>query len=127
VSNLLIGTSHRGTLEWSWQLGVSGIPATLFLIMLFHIPRSPRWLTAQAKLGEALDVLCLTGIPNAKEELDEIVASIHLELDDRRTSVFQEVRLPVFLVITVGMFCQLSASSNPASNPFAQLSGVGKQ
>src|ERR1017187_10530862 len=39
-SNYVIGTFGFGDLEWRWKLGVSGIPAALFLVMLFAIPRS---------------------------------------------------------------------------------------
>lgn len=109
VSNFLIGTMHLGAHEWRWQLGISAVPAFLFLIALFGIPRSPRWLAMQMKLEEALNVLNLTGIPNPKEDLDEIVASIHLERSVSSDPLFSKrYRLPVFLAITVGMFCQLS-------------------
>ncbi|GGG70380.1 sugar porter family MFS transporter [Edaphobacter dinghuensis] len=109
VSNFLIGTMHLGAHEWRWQLGISAVPAILFLIALFGIPRSPRWLAMQMKLEEALNVLNLTGIPNPKEDLDEIVASIHLERSVSSDPLFSKrYRLPVFLAITVGMFCQLS-------------------
>ena len=109
VSNFVIGSLHLGAHEWRWQLGISGVPALLFLIALFGIPRSPRWLATQAKLDEALDVLRLTGIPHPKRELDEIVASIHLERSALAERLFsRKYRLPVFLAITVGMFCQLS-------------------
>lgn len=109
MSNYLIGSLHLGALEWRWQLGISGVPALFFLVTLFGIPRSPRWLAMQAKLDEALDVLRLTGIPNPKEELNEIVASIHLERSASAEPLFsKKYRLPVFLAITVGMFCQLS-------------------
>lgn len=109
VSNFLIGMMHLGAHEWRWQLGISGVPAILFLVALFSIPRSPRWLAMQMKLDEALNVLHLTGIPNPKEDLDEIVASIHLERSVSADPLFSKrYRLPVFLAITVGMFCQLS-------------------
>lgn len=109
ISNFLIGSLHLGAHEWRWQLGISGVPAILFLIALFGIPRSPRWLATQAKLGEALDVLRLTGIPRPEAELEEIVASIHLERSTPAEPVFsRKYRKPVILAITVGMFCQLS-------------------
>jgi len=109
VSNFLIGTMHLGAVEWRWQLGISGLPAILFLIALFGIPRSPRWLAMQSKLDEALEVLRLTGIPNPQKDLDEIVASIHMERSASADPLFsRRYRLPVFLAITVGMFCQLS-------------------
>ncbi|MEO6965630.1 MAG: sugar porter family MFS transporter [Acidobacteriaceae bacterium] len=109
VSNFAIGSLHFGAHTWRWQLGISGVPAVFFLIALFGIPRSPRWLATQAKLREALDVLRLTGIPNPEKELEEIVASIHLERSVSAEPLFsKKYRLPVFLAITVGMFCQLS-------------------
>jgi sugar porter (SP) family MFS transporter len=109
VSNFLIGTLHLGATEWRWQLGASGIPALFFLITLFGIPRSPRWLATQAKLDEALHVLRLTGMPEPEEELKEIVASVHLERSASAEPLFsRKNRLPIFVAITVGMFCQLS-------------------
>ncbi|MGH9405107.1 MAG: sugar porter family MFS transporter [Terriglobia bacterium] len=109
VSNFIIGTLHLGLAEWRWQLGVSGIPAAIFLITLFFIPRSPRWLATQSKLDEALDVLRLTGVKKPREELDEIVASIHLERSGSPDPLFsRRYRKPIILAVTVGMFCQLS-------------------
>lgn len=109
LSNYLIGTLHLGATQWRWQLGVSGIPAALFLVALFGIPRSPRWLATQAKLDEALEVLRLTGMPEPEKELNEIVASIHLERSASAEPLFsRKYRKPVILAITVGMFCQLS-------------------
>lgn len=109
ISNLLIGSMQLGAVEWRWQLGISGLPALLFLITLFFIPRSPRWLVTQSKLDEALGVLRLTGIPQPKEELDEIVASIHLERSAPSDPLFsRQYRFPVFIAVTVGMFSQLT-------------------
>jgi sugar porter (SP) family MFS transporter len=111
MSNFLIGSFHFGATEWRWMLGVSGIPAALFLLMLFFIPRSPRWLAMQSNMDEALDVLRQTGEPDPKRELDEIVESIHLERATASAKVklfSRQYRLPVFVALTVGMFCQLS-------------------
>ncbi len=109
VSNFLIGSFHLGPTEWRWMLGVSGIPAALFLLMLFFIPRSPRWLAMQSKQDEALSVLRQIGVPRPQEELDEITAAIHLERSASSVRLFSpQYRLPVFIALTVGMFCQLS-------------------
>jgi len=109
LSNFLIGRLDLGNVEWRWQLGISGVPAILFLLALFFIPRSPRWLVMKARLPEALDVLRRTGIEQPELELEEIVASVHLErLGDDDSLFLPKYRFPVFLAITVGMFCQLS-------------------
>ena len=109
VSNFLIRSLHLDAAEWRWMLGVSGIPAVLFLIMLFFIPRSPRWLAMQSRLPEALTVLRQIGVPRPEEELSEITAAIHLERSASAVRIFsRQYRLPVFIALTVGMFCQLS-------------------
>ncbi|MGC2401500.1 MAG: sugar porter family MFS transporter [Acidobacteriaceae bacterium] len=109
MSNALIGVLHLGALQWRWQLGVSGIPALLFLITLYFIPRSPRWLVMSSHSDEALGVIRLTGIVNPQQELDEIAASVHLERASSSDPLFSRMyRKPVILALTVGMFCQLS-------------------
>jgi sugar porter (SP) family MFS transporter len=109
LSNFLIARLQFGAAEWRWQLGISAVPALCFLIALFGIPRSPRWLAMQSKLTEALHVLHLTGVDHPQLELDEIVASIHLERSSPTDPLFsRKYRFPVFLAITVGMFSQLS-------------------
>jgi sugar porter (SP) family MFS transporter len=109
MSNAIIGSLHLGATQWRWQLGVSGLPALLFLVTLYFIPRSPRWLVMTSHSGEALEVLRLTGIPEPKQELNEIEASVHLERASSTETLFsRKYRKPVILALTVGMFCQLS-------------------
>jgi sugar porter (SP) family MFS transporter len=109
MSNALIGAMHLGAVQWRWQLGVSGIPALLFFVTLYVIPRSPRWLVMQTNNDEALQVLELTGVADPRQELDEIIASVHLERASASEPLFsRKYRKPVLLALTVGMFCQLS-------------------
>jgi sugar porter (SP) family MFS transporter len=109
LSNYIIGSMQLGAAEWRWQLGISGVPALLFLVALYFIPRSPRWLVMKAQLPEALRVLQLTGVEQPQQELEEITASVHLERHSSTDPLFsRQYRRPVFLAITVGMFCQLS-------------------
>jgi sugar porter (SP) family MFS transporter len=109
MSNAAIDNMQLGASEWRWQLGISAVPAALFLAALFGIPRSPRWLAMQAKMDEALAVLRLTGIPKAEEELREIVASIHQERAASTDPLFsRQYAFPIFLSVTMGVFCQLS-------------------
>ena len=109
ISNAYLGTLQLGAHEWRYQLGVSAIPAVLFLITLFFIPRSPRWLLTQSRDGEALRILALTGVPDAQKECDEIVRSLQEEGTGASDSLMaKKYRLPVILAITVGMFCQLT-------------------
>jgi MFS transporter, SP family, arabinose:H+ symporter len=107
LSNYLIGLGNRGLQEWRWELGVPAFPAFFFLVMLFAIPRSPRWLSTQNRIADARDVLELIGSPNSEAELKEIVASIHLE---RATEPLLQRRymFPLMLALMTGAFNQLA-------------------
>lgn len=52
---LLFKISH--TEVWRSMLGMAAIPSILFLIVLFFIPESPRWLILKANEGKALPIL----------------------------------------------------------------------
>src|SRR5579872_570800 len=53
LSNFLIARQGIGATEWRWQFGVAAFPAILFLVMLFGIPQSPRWLVTRGRVDEA--------------------------------------------------------------------------
>jgi sugar porter (SP) family MFS transporter len=133
LSNYLISLAHLGDAQWRWQLGVAAVPSLLFLIMLYGIPRSSRWLVTKNKTDEALEVLNMMGSPDSEAELREIMDSIHLERGMAEESLFQrKYRLPIFLAITIGMFNQLSGINAILyysnfifeSAGFSQLSGA---
>jgi sugar porter (SP) family MFS transporter len=108
-SNYVVGLMQFGDAQWRWKLGVSAVPAALFLAMLFAIPRSPRWLAKKGREAEAREVLRLTGEENYEQELGEIVASIDLEHGRGEEPLFQwKYRFPIFLAVSIGMFNQLS-------------------
>ena len=108
-SNYCIARMGLGAAEWRWQFGVAALPAVLFLVMLFGIPPSSRWLVTQNRVTEARSVLQLMGAENPEAELREIVDSIHLERLQTSEPLFAwKYRLPIFLAISIGMFNQLS-------------------
>src|SRR5580658_2119127 len=43
-SNYAIGLGGFGANEWRWKLGAPALLAVFFFLLLFAIPRSPRWL-----------------------------------------------------------------------------------
>jgi MFS transporter, SP family, arabinose:H+ symporter len=107
-SNYIVGTMQFGDAEWRWKLGVPAIPALFFLLMLFGIPRSPRWLVKKQRVAEARDVLLKTGAPNYEAELQEIVASIDAEHQTSDALFVRKYRFPIFLAVSIGLFNQLS-------------------
>ena len=108
LSNYVIGTMSLGALEWRWKLGVAAIPAAFFFVMLFGIPRSPRWLVKKGRTDEARGVLRLTGEEQYEQELREIIESIDAEHVKSDALFSGKYRFPVFLAVSIGMFNQLS-------------------
>ncbi|HEY1578590.1 MAG TPA: sugar porter family MFS transporter [Terracidiphilus sp.] len=109
LSNYVIRTLHLGVTEWRWQVGVAGIPAIAFLILLFGIPRSPRWSASRDRIDEALEVLKLMGDPNPEAELADIREALRQEHASAHERVFQwKYRYPLFLAISIGAFNQLA-------------------
>jgi len=109
LSNYIIVTQHLGARQWRWEFAVAIVPSVLFLVMLYGIPRSSRWLVTTNQTDEALEVLRLMGSPNSEEELKEIMDSVHLERGVKPEPLFaRRYALPLFLAVTIGMFNQLS-------------------
>ena len=140
LSNYIITTLKLGALQWRWEFGVAIIPSIIFLILLYGIPRSSRWLVTTNRTDEARQVLEMMGSPNSEEELREITESIHLERGAAQEPLFQKkYSKPIFLAITIGLFNQLAginailyysnyifASAGYSSNSSAlQTVGVG--
>lgn len=108
-SNYVIGLAQFGALEWRWKLGISAVPAALFFLMLFTIPRSPRWLVKKGRVTEAREVLQLIGEENIESELQDMIKSVDLDHGQGQDRLFQrKYRLPIFLAVSIGMFNQLS-------------------
>jgi MFS transporter, SP family, arabinose:H+ symporter len=109
LSNYLIGLQGFGAAEWRWELGVTAIPAALFFIMLFGIPRSPRWLAKKGHLSDARTVLQTIGEPDYEQELQQIVESINIERQQAGEALFTRAHaFPILLAVSVAMFNQLS-------------------
>ncbi len=108
-SNYVIGTFNLGDTEWRWKVGVSAFPALLFLLMLFRIPRSPRWLVEKGRVQEAREVLNSIAGDAAAEELADIEESLASDRAAGNQPLFsRRYRIPVMLAFTVALFNQLS-------------------
>jgi MFS transporter, SP family, arabinose:H+ symporter len=109
LSNYIITTRNLGALQWRWEFGVAIVPSAVFLVMLYRIPRSSRWLVTTNQTDEAREVLEMMGSPNSQEELQEIIDSIHLERGAKQEPLFNgRYNRPIFLAISIGLFNQLA-------------------
>jgi SP family sugar:H+ symporter-like MFS transporter len=96
---------------WRWMYLMQALPAAVFLIALFFIPESPRYLVSRKRDGEAAGVLTrLFGASEAKVKLAEIKASFS---EDHRPR-FRDVLAPgtvlrpiVWAGLVIAVFQQL--------------------
>lgn len=109
LSNSLIGLAPLGNSEWRYQLGVAAVPAVLFFLMLFTIPRSPRWLVSKGRTKEASDVLNSIAPETAASELHEIVQSMEETKTESKERLFcRKYSKLITLAVLAGVFNQLT-------------------
>lgn len=109
LSNAIVAHFVSGPNVWRWEFGVAILPAIFFLVMLFTVPHSSRWLVSQNRLDEAMLILTRMGSPDSRAEVDAIQLSLQEEGGNANTDLFQaRYRLPIFLAITIGLFNQLT-------------------
>jgi len=109
-SNALIGLMNSDVLQTEWRImfGVGCIPALLLTVMLFTIPRSPRWLVSVQKVDEAEKVLIQVGEVNVTEEMAEIKESLKNGTRIKEKLFQKKYAYPIFLGVSVAAFNQLS-------------------
>lgn len=108
LSNYVVGLAATGPHEWRWKLGIAALPAMVFLLTLFNIPQSPRWLVQKGRIEEARAILLRIGERNADQEIDEISRDVGQKKTGEEPLFQKKYSKPIFLAISIGMFNQLS-------------------
>jgi len=89
---------------WRWMLGVELIPALLYFIALFFVPRSPRWLYLKNKFEEAKKVLkAIHGEVKAEEEIISIEQNINAEKDLSKVAIKDLLKRSLRFILVVGL------------------------
>ncbi len=105
-----------GIAAWRWMYLMQAVPAAIFLIALFFIPESPRYLVSKGRNDEAAGVLArLFGAATAQAKLAEIRASFSDDHSPRLRDVlapagtkgFLGMRPIVWVGIMLAVFQQL--------------------
>lgn len=89
---------------WRWMLGVEFIPAILYFMFMFFVPKSPRWLYSVGKVFEAKKVLnSLHGEQLAKVEIGAIEKNIKLQKTKEKVSVLELLKPSLRFILIVGL------------------------
>jgi MFS transporter, SP family, arabinose:H+ symporter len=96
---------------WRYMLGSEIIPALLFMITLFFVPESPRWLAGKGKDNEALNTLNRI---NGSDKARIIFSEIKETLKEEKGTIKELFAPGLRTAMIVGMFLAL----------FSQITGI---
>lgn len=94
---------------WRYMLGSGTIPAVLFLVLLFIVPESPRWLVKKGKDDDALDTLeKVNGKTEGKNVLHEIKNSLGQEVGTLSDLFSARLKPALVIGIVLALFSQIT-------------------
>ena len=94
---------------WRGMLGMEAIPALSFLLLLFLIPKSPRWLVVKGERKEAKRILTrLAGKDEAENEIREIEETLALEKGSWKLLLEPGIKIAVFIGIALAVLQQFT-------------------
>ncbi|MDQ1912712.1 sugar porter family MFS transporter [Paenibacillus sp. GD4] len=94
---------------WRWMFGVGAVPGLLFLVLLFFVPESPRWLIKQGRAAEALPILLkIHGEEPARQEVLDIKESFRQEAGTLRQLMSPGLRLALIAGVGLAILQQIT-------------------
>lgn len=133
ATDLMIRNSWNGQVGWRWMFWACSIPATLFFILMWLVPESPRWLAKAGKKDKSFKIFQrIGGSEYAKNEVEEVQKSLE-KTDESETKMtfahlFSKQLAPViFLGIFLAVFqqwCGINVIFNYAEEVF-KAAGYG--
>lgn len=89
---------------WRWMLGLEMIPAVIYFISLFFVPKSPRWLFANNQQDEAKDVLkAIHGNEQAEIEIISIEENIKSQEDTSKVAIKDLLKKSLRFIMIIGV------------------------
>ncbi|NNC49714.1 MAG: sugar porter family MFS transporter [Flaviramulus sp.] len=106
LSNYLL--RNVGENAWRWMIGVEAFPAIIYTVLVFTVPKSPRWLISKNRNEEAKKVL---EIINPGGDSEKLMEEIKIESESHASgeNIFmKKYRFPLTLAFLIAMFNQFS-------------------
>ncbi len=129
-SGEMILESWNGQRGWRWMFWAELIPAGLFFILMFFVPRSPRFLVKKKLFKEAQQVLAkVGGADYASSELSKITLSLEndtskVQFRELFKSKYSAILLLGIVLAVFQQWCGINVIFNYAEEVFA-AAGVG--
>ena len=96
---------NYGEESWRWMLGVEAIPALLYFLFLFTVPKSPRWLVQHCnKVAAAkLTLERIGGKEYANQTINDIQENIRLSESKGKLSDLFSSKYTTIMIIALGI------------------------
>jgi SP family arabinose:H+ symporter-like MFS transporter len=89
---------------WRWMLGVELIPAVIYFVFLFFVPKSPRWLYLKGNFEEAKKVLTkIHGNERGGLEIKAIEKNIRTDKNQIPLKIKDVLKPSLRFILTVGL------------------------
>ncbi|PWH83271.1 D-xylose transporter XylE [Algibacter marinivivus] len=116
---------------WKQMFWSELIPSCLFLILLFLVPKSPRWLALKGKDDEALAILTkIHGADQANKEIEDIKNSLKTRDSHIKVNYFSKIILGIIVIGTalsvLQQFTGINAVLYYGADIFEKALGFGK-
>ena len=125
ASDAYIRDSWFGQQGWRWMFGLTAVPSLLFLIAMWFVPESPRWLLKKGRSAEASKTLArIGGEAYAKAEINDVSNNLKEEKSQSvRLSDLLDPRLRKVFVLGVVLavfqqWCGINVIFNYAEDIF---------
>jgi SP family arabinose:H+ symporter-like MFS transporter len=98
-----------GVNNWRWMFATGAVPSLLFLITLFLVPETPRYLYKKGAKERALEVLDMVNSQEeSRKQIREIHESLQFGTNGFRTLLDPSLRKVMLVGIGLAIFVQLS-------------------
>ncbi len=131
IGNSLTETQNI-TFGWKRMFWSELIPSCLFLVLLFFVPKSPRWLALKGKDEDALVILIkIHGSEKANKEIKEIKDSLKSSDDGIKVNYFSKIIIGIIIIGTtlsvLQQFTGINAVLYYGADIFEKALGFGKE
>ncbi len=120
-----IRSSWFGKSGWRWMFGLTAAPSMLFLISMFFVPESPRWLAKNGRAEGARAVLAkIGGAPYADAAISEINSTLaseeiqHVRFGDLLEPKMRQVLVLGVVLAVFQQWCGINVIFNYAEEIF---------
>lgn len=98
-----------GDIAWRWMLGVMAFPSLLFIVLIYFLPESPRWLYMKFGYSEEISKILKEVSAETYEQDLENIRIANSGTTDKSVALFQKkYATPIILAVLFAAFNQLA-------------------